>query len=495
MEDKKETFENDENFESNGNVEKNNDIQNQETQEFKDIEEFKEFQDIEDIQDVEYFEDIENSNSENELYENINIDGNEVSLSSTPKYNVYNAMDVSNLGEVKFEKSEFSNDGEDGDLNNKKRINNRGNDKKKTERKRISAFALILMLLISSILGGVASGITVYKIYGDKKTTTKENTASTKKIIADKLSSDEEYTTSYIVENVTDSVVQVQTQATLAYGEGLGTGFIINEDGQVLTNYHVISDVIQGGEINVVFNNGDIHKAKIINYNAENDLALIDIIENITVPGVVELGDSDTVKVGETVIAIGTPLSTNLSNTVTQGIVSALNREVTSSSKDVGNEVAYIQIDAAINFGNSGGPLFNKSGEVIGINSAKISGDGTEGIGFAIPINVAKSLLGELSVEKLLIGISGIDINSSSQELYGIGGDKGFFVKEVGKGSPAEKAGLLPNDVIVKFDGKDVVGIDTIESVKKEHKAGDTIEIVVNRSGKKETLKLTFESK
>ena len=161
--------------------------------------------------------------------------------------------------------------------------------------------------------------------------------------------------------------------------EGMGSGFIINEEGYILTNYHVIDGA---KEVTVTLSDGREVTASVVNYDSDKDIAMIKINEEVKVPGVVELGDSDALQPGEEVVAIGNPLSKELSSTLTKGIISALNRNVETQS---GVSTNLIQTDTAINAGNSGGPLINTKGQVIGINTLKAS-DGAEGIGFAIPI-------------------------------------------------------------------------------------------------------------
>ncbi|OAA83611.1 S1C family serine protease [Clostridium ljungdahlii] len=265
--------------------------------------------------------------------------------------------------------------------------------------------------------------------------------------------------------------------------DGMGSGIIINEDGYILTNYHVIESA---EKVSVIFNNKKEATAKVVNYDAGLDLAIIKVTTNEKMPAVAELGDSKNLQVGDSVVAIGNPLGKELLGTVTTGVISATNRDI-----KVGNNTQdYLQTDAAINPGNSGGALVNSAGQVIGINSAKIGGSGVEGIGFAIPIDTVKPKLSGLLKPILKLGIAGRDINSQLSQAYNV--PEGVYVAEVQEFSAAEKCGLKVGDVIQKFDGKSVKSISDINDIKATHKSGDTVEIVVNRNGSNKTLNLTL---
>ena len=209
---------------------------------------------------------------------------------------------------------------------------------------------------------------------------------------------------------------------------------------------------------------------------------------DVKVPAVAELGNSDTVKPGEEVIAIGTPLSKDFAQTVTKGVVSAVGRTVTT---DNGKQVNLIQTDAAINQGNSGGPLVNAQGQVIGINTLKLAG-GAEGIGFAIPINEVKSKLDVLSKPVLTLGVKVREINEQLSKKYDL--PEGIYVVEVVSFSPAEKAGIKSGDVITYFDGKRVKTLEEVNKIKNTKNAGDKVSVKVVRDGKTKTLELTLEA-
>lgn len=270
------------------------------------------------------------------------------------------------------------------------------------------------------------------------------------------------------------------------YGESIGTGFILNEDGLIATNYHVVEG---GEEIRVILYNGEEVSAKVVNYDATNDLAVIQMDENVKVPGIVVLGDSDDVVVGESVIAIGNPLSKEFAGSVTSGIVSATERTIAIGT----SEYNYIQTDAAINGGNSGGPLINARGEVIGINSAKIASQEVEGIGFAIPINNLTNDLDALSKAQLLVGIAGREVNEAMAIQNN--SPEGVLVVEVQDNTPAYQAEMKVGDVITEFDGQEVASIMDINRIKNSKNKGDIVNVKVYRDGEYIDLQLTLIEK
>ena len=229
------------------------------------------------------------------------------------------------------------------------------------------------------------------------------------------------------------------------------------------------------------------YEAEIIGTDAYTDLAVIKIDATGLTPAV--LGDSDHLEVGEFVLAMGNPLDMDF--TVTSGIVSAVNREVSASD---GTSYSAIQTDAAINSGNSGGALVNLKGEVIGINNLKLSGEGIEGIGFAIPINSTTDVVNQLiefkSVKRPYIGVTGQGIDESITEIYGL--PAGVSIREVEKDSPADKAGLQKGDIITKIEGKEVSTVTELNKVKYTYKIGDTVTLTILRNGQEQEIKLTL---
>lgn len=279
---------------------------------------------------------------------------------------------------------------------------------------------------------------------------------------------------------------------------GTGTGVIISEDGYIVTNAHVIYDSQNGLGLAVeieVLAGDDTHTAEVIGYDVDCDLAVLKIeAEGLTAA---EFGDSDKLNLGEDVTAIGNPLGLDLMNTVTKGIVSGLNRNVTINDKSM----SLIQTDTAINSGNSGGPLINKYGQVIGINSSKMSSSGfgeasVEGICFAIPSNKVSDVVEDFMAYgyikgKPQLGISCRDVTEDISEMYDM--PLGVYVIEVTEGSAAEKAGLKKSDIITAVDGVKVKTATELTAQKNLHTAGDEIELTFMRNGEEITVKLTLD--
>ena len=268
-----------------------------------------------------------------------------------------------------------------------------------------------------------------------------------------------------------------------------GSGFIISEDGYILTNYHVISyAVVYGGDLTVLMKDGSEYEAEIVGYVEDNDVAVIKI--NATGLSPVVFGDSDNIIVGEAVYAIGNPLG-ELEYTITDGIVSAQDR-VISTRDDITNAQTAInmfQITAAVNSGNSGGPVYNSRGEVIGIVTAKYADAGVEGLGFAIPINDAVSISRQLIEHGALtgagLGITGRDVtvlfNEIAMEAYDI--PYGVYIDSIQDDSAAEKAGLRVGDIITAIDGREVNGMDSLKLALKRFSPGDTATLTVYHMG------------
>ena len=263
----------------------------------------------------------------------------------------------------------------------------------------------------------------------------------------------------------------------------LGSGFIVSPDGYILTNNHVVD---KADEVTVTLLDKEDFKAKVIGTDPKIDIALIKIDAKKKLP-YVALGESDTLEVGEWVVAIGNPFG--LGHTVTAGIVSAKGRIIGSGPYD-----DFIQTDASINPGNSGGPLFNLKGEVVGINTAIIQGG--QGIGFATPIQLAKSVIDQLKEKgKVTRGWLGVYIQPLSPEAaenLGISGRKGALVSDVTSGGPAEKAGIRSGDVIVGFDGKEIRNEHDLPQVVASTKPGKKVDVRLLRGGKETTIAVTI---
>lgn len=285
-----------------------------------------------------------------------------------------------------------------------------------------------------------------------------------------------------------------QTQTATA----TGTGVVITEDGYIVTNAHVIYDSEYGAgladSISVLLNGEDNYDAEVIGYDTDCDLAVLKIkAKGLTAA---EFGDSDELKLGESVIAIGNPLGFELMDTVTSGIVSGINRQISINDKSM----TLLQTDAAINSGNSGGPLINKYGQVIGINSSKMSASysetSIEGIGFAIPSNEAAKIVDDIMeygyvTGKPQLGISCQDVTETISKMYNL--PIGVYITAVTDDSAADKAGLQSGDIIIKVDGEDITNYEELKAKKNEHKAGESLELTYVRSGNEDTVTVTLD--
>ena len=266
----------------------------------------------------------------------------------------------------------------------------------------------------------------------------------------------------------------------------LGSGFVIDPAGLVVTNNHVIAEA---DEINVVFNDGSKLKAEVVGRDQKTDLALLRVKPDKPLKAV-KFGDSDKVRLGEWVIAIGNPFS--LGGSVTAGIVSARNRDINSGPYD-----NFIQTDAAINRGNSGGPLFNLQGEVVGVNTAIISpSGGSIGIGFAVPAKTAIAVIEQLrqfgEIRRGWLGVRIQQVTEEIAESLGLKPARGALVAGVDDKGPAKPGGIEPGDVIIKFDGKDIKEMRDLPKIVAETPVGKDVPVVVVRKGKEEikTVKL-----
>ncbi|MGJ8455021.1 Do family serine endopeptidase [Pseudothermotoga sp. U03pept] len=269
----------------------------------------------------------------------------------------------------------------------------------------------------------------------------------------------------------------------------LGSGFIFDKNGYILTNEHVVNGA---KEITITLLDGKNYKAEYIGGDTELDIAVLKIKPDRELP-VLEFGDSDTLKIGEWAIAIGNPLG--FQHTVTIGVVSATGRRIPKPDGS-GYYTNLIQTDAAINPGNSGGPLLNIHGQVIGINTAIINPTEAVNLGFAIPINTVKRFVNQLietgKTQKAYLGVRLMTVTENLAKAMGLKTNQGVLIVQVLENSPAEKAGLRENDVVVKFDNISVASDSELVSLIHSHVPGDVVTIVVNRSGKEITLKVTL---
>ena len=373
--------------------------------------------------------------------------------------------------------------------------NNQGNNKGTN-----NIVGIIIVVVIVSALIGAGSVLAVAHYYPDFISNTVTNINKTEKevTVTDKGIAD-------AVEKVYDSVVVVETFSR-GTAIGSGTGFIYKHTGDtyyIITNYHVIAG---GDSVKLVLTDSDEEvEAKIVGGDEYADVAVLSYKSNKELK-VATMGSSKDMRVGDTVFAIGAPLGNVYSWTVTRGILSGKDREVTVS---IGNSqtndwiMQVLQTDTAINSGNSGGPLCNSNGEVIGINNMKLVSSGVEGMGFSIPIedaiDYADRLVNGDSVERPYLGVSMYDVsntyyayaykNSSTNLEYGVG------LSSVEEGSPADKAGLKAGDTIIGLNDGTIKDVATLRYKLYKNKVGDTIKITYVRNNKTETTKVTLGSK
>ena len=272
-----------------------------------------------------------------------------------------------------------------------------------------------------------------------------------------------------------------------------GSGFIVSPDGYILTNYHVIEYAYKGNyAITVMLHDGTRYEASIVGVEDCNDIAVLKIDASGLDP--VTFGDSDKLSVGDDVYAVGNPLG-ELEFSMTTGHVSALDRLITTDESS--EAINMFQIDAAVNSGNSGGPVYNANGEVVGIVTAKYSDTGVEGLGFAIPINDAAKIANDLITKGYVTGKAymGVSIderyNSMYSQYYNM--PIGAFVKSVESGSCAESAGIQAGDIITRLGDVEITGYTDLKQAIKQYSAGDSAELELYRAGESRTLTVTFD--
>ncbi len=411
------------------------------------------------------------------------------------------------------------------------------------EDKKKRSFGWFRPLLGGVIGGGLALGIYTFTPLGDHQTQDTSNTApaqETSSVTAKQTSSDSgssksansssanSSSISNMVEDISPAIVgitnlQKQQSSSDLFGfgsssdsnsnssgedaeTGSGSGVIFkkaNGKAYIITNNHVVEGA---SSLKVSLYDGTDVTAKLVGSDSLTDLAVLEISDK-HVTKTASFGSSSALRTGESVIAIGDPLGKDLSRTVTQGIVSGLNRTVSISTSAGESSINVIQTDAAINPGNSGEPLLNTDGKIIGINSMKISESDVEGIGFAIPSNdvkpIAEELLTKGQVERPYIGVSMIDLEQVPQNyqegtlgLFGKQLNKGVYIREVAQGSPAAKAGLKAEDIIISLKGKETdTGSELRNILYKNTKVGSTVDVKIIRNGKEMTKKMKLTQK
>ena len=373
------------------------------------------------------------------------------------------------------------------------------------------------MCLVCALLGGVVGGgLTATLLYrsdkaesapppGNSRTDDGENSAVPPPPVFDEhytpaavLQGDSTMSSAEIYNMACQQVVGITTEVTYKnfFGQTsssavTGSGFIISTDGDIMTNYHVIEYADQYGyDVQVMMHDGTVYNATIAGTEEDNDIAVLQI--QATGLDAVSLGNSDAINVGDTVQAVGNPLG-ELDFTMTFGQVTALDRRITTG--DSAPAINMFQIDAAVNKGNSGGPVYDSAGNVIGVVTAKYSDTGIEGIGFAIPINDAMSIANELITNgyvtgKPYLGISVVTMSYSAAQYYN--STEGAYIYSVAKDSPAEFAGLKAGDVVYQLGDQDVFTEEDLRVSLRNYRAGDTVSLGVFRAGEGLSLTVTL---
>lgn len=381
------------------------------------------------------------------------------------------------------------------------------NYSKKTDKKQIAT--TVVASFVSAVVGGAcALGVYVGLNKEPAQTIETSKTNASSSITANNPNLSQVSLTNYsdtaiyAAQKALPSMVSISVEYDVNYMgmkkavAGSGSGVIISEDGYILTNNHVISSadsssfyqVSDAKSIKVkIYGDETEYEAEIIGTDSQTDLAVLKIDKTGLTPA--ELGDSSSIQIGEFVLAIGNPYELDYS--VTAGIISALNREMTVENTTYN----VIQADCAINSGNSGGALVNSKGQVIGITTLKLAGEGIEGVSFAIPVNDTVPIYQELiengKISRPFVGISGIDLDEVTAIRNGL--TKGIYVDSIVSGSSAEDAGIMPGDVIVSFDGKDVFTMDELNAIKNTKNVGDKVEIKLYRKNELKTVTVTLK--
>lgn len=387
--------------------------------------------------------------------------------------------------------------------------------RQKKQRRGMPAAAIVALCLVCALVGGGFGGVIAGSLNGDdaqpQTTLNQENTPTTTGSSVSNNSSGEMSARDIYYNLALKQVVGINSDITTTNVWGMqvqgsvsGTGFVISEDGYILTNYHVIEDAYNtNSPITVMFSSESgydttEYTAEVIGFERNNDVAVIKI--DATGLSAATLGSSSDLLVGDTVYAVGNPLG-ELTYSMTPGIVSATDRVITTEE----GRMNMFQISAAVNEGNSGGPVYNAYGQVVGIVTAKpntsSSGTSTEGIGFAIPVDDAVRIADEVingghqvgsNDNPAYLGITAQDVDTMAQQYYNM--PMGAYVLSVTDGSAADNAGILVGDIITQVDGYDVQSRDDLAQELTFHSAGETCEVVVYRSGEYQTLTVTFDS-
>lgn len=443
----------------------------------------------------------ENSNTENSDYTNkMTEKPNENNTDESQSYESHNYQDpIFNTSKSDNENNDYENSyykNNNNDRQSKEYVDKDYVDQQiKKNKPKLGFFKSTALVLVGAVLGSFIGPYASNLINGEEYTASNIKTNQAISINA----TEETNVENAVAKKSIPSVVGIQstakgTQNPFFYtGDtvGIGSGVIVSEDGYILTNAHVVQK--EGSELQVIFADTSTADASLVYYDDSLDLAVIKV-DKTGLPAI-KFADSDEVEIGDKSIAIGNPTGFNLQSTLTSGYISGLNRTITMSNGQ--DMTGLIQTDASINNGNSGGALLNKNGDLIGINTAKAGN--TDGIGFAIPSNTAKQIVDQIiskgSYTPIVLGIRGTDI-SIYKQLYqnpNLGVDEGVVVSNVVKNSSAEKAGIQPNDIIIKIGDKAIGSMNELKQTLINYNIGDESKITVYRNGQEQELNITFE--
>jgi S1-C subfamily serine protease len=349
-------------------------------------------------------------------------------------------------------------------------------------------------LLLGALAGGLVGALVASGVFlltdDNNSTTTRVIEAPAKTITRPSDTITGSLDVAQIIARVEPAVVAVTTDGGPDNGGAAGTGFVITSDGYIATNNHVIEGA---NKISVAFNDGTTKAADLVGHDPSTDLAVLKVSD--TALPAVTLGDSDKVQVGDDVVAIGNALALEGGLSVTQGIISGTNRQV---STDAGSQLfGMLQTDAAINPGNSGGPLVNAQGQVIGINTAIANPSEAQNIGFAIPVSAAKPIIDDLQNGRkpAFLGVATVTVTPAIAKERNLSVDQGALVSNVTSGSPADDAGIKNGDVITSISGNTVKTEQDVQTFVREHRPGEQVPVVVNRNGSSKTLQATLTTR
>ncbi|NLY20150.1 MAG: trypsin-like serine protease [Tissierellia bacterium] len=392
---------------------------------------------------------------------------------------------------------------------------NRKNDNNSPKNKKSGKVQIVLLALVFSIIGSLIGGyvgsyFTAKSYEGNNDNTIQSTTNSGNPNAVTKVVEINDVVAE-VAENTLDSVVGITTKSIAqdillrpVEVQGTGSGIIVDSRGYILTNNHVVanasggSSITQSGvsnDITVVLNDKTTLEAQVLWTDPQIDLAILKVESDTPLKPAV-LGDSDALRIGEQAIAIGNPFSLDFGGTVTGGYISGLNRSVTTS--DIGIMENLIQTDASINSGNSGGPLLNAKGEVIGVNTLKL-GSG-ENMSFSIPINIAKPIIEEVietgTFKSVKLGVTVVDVETyQSVFQVDLSAEHGVLLVEILKGSPAENAGLQANDIIVGIDDRAVNDRDMLTKALYNYSDGEEATLKIIRGGEEMEVNIVLSSK